>query len=93
MGHRYDGDDWYKPHSDFHPIDPFTVVKLNIVAFLSNEGEDYQGGEFKFFDGTHIESRKGRVLIFPSFYGHEVKPITSGNRYSLVTWAIGDTFV
>ena len=93
MGHRYDGDDWYTPHSDFHPIDPFTVVKLTIIIFLSNEGEDYQGGEFKFFDGTHIEGKEGRILILPSFYGHEVKPITNGHRYSLVTWAVGDTFV
>ena len=93
QGHKYGLEDWYTPHADFHPIEHFSIVKLTLVVFLNTEGVDYQGGKFKFFDGTHIEGKQGRILIFPSFYGHEVRPITSGNRYSLVTWAVGDTFV
>ena len=32
--------------------------------------------------------KKGDILIFPSvfLFPHEVKPITSGTRYSFVTW-------
>jgi len=93
MGHRYDNTQWYTPHADFHPIHPHTTIKLTLLIFLNNEGKDYQGGEFKFFDNTHIKAIEGRALIFPSFAGHEVKPVISGNRYSFITWAVGDTFV
>ena len=34
-------------------------------------------------------SEKGTVLIFPSFYKHQVQPVTSGTRHSLVTWVEG----
>ncbi len=88
-GHKYEVGDWYTPHSDFHPSGNFSIVKLTSVLFLNDE---YEGGDFKFFDNTIVDPEPGRLIIFPSFAGHEVKPITKGVRYTSVCWAVGNTF-
>ena len=66
--------------------------KLSLTLQLSDP-KDYEGGEFEFekgIDELPIEVKeKGTVLIFPSFYQHQVKPVTSGTRHSLVTWVEG----
>jgi len=51
-----------------------------------NLNEDYEGGEFKFFNGNYtIPLKKGDALIFPAdyFWVHEVSKVTKGTRYSL----------
>ena len=90
QAHRYNVGDWYNPHSDFHPIQQFSSVKLTCIVFLNT---DYEGGEFSIFDGTKIEPEAGKLIIHPSFAGHGVSSITKGNRYSCVCWGVGDTFV
>ena len=35
---------------------------------------------------------KGSIIVFPSFVWHRVKPVTSGTRYSLVAWHLGNPF-
>ena len=88
--HRYDVGDWYNPHSDFYPIDQFSSLKLTCIVSLN---DDYEGGEFKLFDGKTIEQKPGRLIIHPAFAGHQITEITKGERYSCVAWAVGDTFV
>jgi len=69
--------------------------KLSMTIQLSDSNE-YEGGDFEFdndilpnsFD-KNIIREKGRVLIFPSFLPHKVKPVTKGIRKSLVTWIEG----
>jgi PKHD-type hydroxylase len=39
-----------------------------------------------------VLKKVGSVVIFPSFIFHKVMPITSGVRYSLVNWIVGDNF-
>lgn len=50
---------------------------------------DYTGGRFAFFN-REIEFTlgKGDVVIFPSnfLYPHEILPVTSGVRYSMLSW-------
>ena len=56
-----------------------TIIALN---------DEYEGGELKFFDGQYsIRLRKGSAVVFPSSftYPHQIAPITSGVRYSVVT--------
>lgn len=51
-----------------------------------NLNENYEGGEFTFFSGKHIETFKtGDAMIFPAepIWIHGTKPILSGNRYSI----------
>ena len=68
--------------------------KLSVTVQLS-EPKDYEGGEFLFSKdiGTpdqNIMKEQGRIVIFSSFVYHEVKPVTSGKRYSLVGWYEGN---
>ena len=66
------------PHSDHDP---------GIYGSISfNLNENYEGGEFKFFNGNHtIPLKKGDALIFPAdfFWVHEVTKVTKGERYSI----------
>ena len=75
-----------------------SMRKLTAIIQLSDE-KDFQGGDFEF--GITNESgddlvkgnkNKGCLLIFPSFLSHRVAPITNGFRYSIITWAEGNTF-
>lgn len=66
--------------------------KLSVVVQLSHP-DTYEGGEFEF---SEVESpnikqwkKQGSVLIFPSYLTHRVKEVTSGVRYSLVSWVRG----
>ena len=70
--HRYDVGDWYNPHSDFYPIDQFSSLKLTCIVSLN---DDYEGGEFKLFDGKSIEQKPGRLIIHPAFAGHQITEI------------------
>jgi hypothetical protein len=58
---------------------------LSVVALLNNE---FEGGEFVMFEDEVIPLNVGDVMIFPSLflYPHKVTPITSGIRYSAVSW-------
>lgn len=51
-----------------------------------NLNEDYEGGEFRFFDGQIKDSYKtGDAMIFPAehIWIHGTEPITKGIRYSI----------
>ncbi len=68
-----------------------SLRKLSVSIFLN---EDYQGGEFCFFDRGErpIKPLTGQALIFSSFCPHRVKPVTKGTRWSLVAWVSGPCF-
>ena len=57
------------------------------VTSFSNEG-----GYFEFFGKEKVNSKRGTVIVFPSYKLHRVKPVTEGTRYSLVTWFCGESF-
>ena len=54
--------------------------------------DEYEGGEFEFFAKDTILSKRGTIIVFPSYMQHRVKPVTKGTRYSLVTWFCGEPF-
>ena len=55
--------------------------------------DDYEGGEFNFFDCENlIKEKTGTIIVFPSYAVHKVNPITKGTRYSLVVWFVGEPF-
>jgi PKHD-type hydroxylase len=72
--------------------------KLSLVIQLSDP-KDYEGGRFEISkddcdecpDPEKITGR-GTVIIFPSFLRHRVTPVTTGIRYSLVSWMEGPYF-
>lgn len=59
---------------------------ISIVYYMN---DDYEGGEIVFprFNIKH-KPEKDEMLLFPSIYvyNHEVLPVISGVRYSVVSW-------
>jgi predicted 2-oxoglutarate/Fe(II)-dependent dioxygenase YbiX len=67
------------------------ISSMWIISLSITFNDDYEGGNFSFFDGEHvIKTKAGSVLMFPSnfMYPHAITPITRGTRYSMVTWFI-----
>jgi len=72
--------------------------KLSVTVCINEPGIEYEGGEFQINMGNEkkaatIETKKGRMIIFPSFMIHRVAPITKGRRKSIVAWVTGPKFI
>jgi len=65
--------------------------KLSMSCLLS---DNFEGGELVMHLGKDeiVHMKKGDAVFFPSYYLHKVSPVTSGIRYSLVTWFVGPIF-
>jgi len=80
---RYANGGEYKRHMDDGPKTPRRVSGL---MYLNG---DYEGGELEF---PHLnftyKPYGGDLLLFPSGvpYMHAAKPVTSGTKYSVVSW-------
>lgn len=82
---RYTEGQFYTQHTDSFKAQQRTVS----CSFLLND--DYEGGEFAFFDREiMIKGGKGSIVMFPSnfMFPHEILPVTSGTRYSIITWYV-----
>ena len=82
---KYEIGDFYKQHTD-----SFTSMPRELSCSIALN-DDYEGGEFGFFDRKKtIKMPKGSALVFPSnfMYPHEILPVKSGTRYSIITWLI-----
>lgn len=82
---KYETGEFYIQHTDSFKARPRAVS----CSFALND--DYEGGEFAFFDRElTYKLKKGSCIMFPSnfMYPHEVMPVTSGTRYSIVTWFV-----
>lgn len=74
------------------------IRKLSVTVSL-NDPSEYTGGNLRFDFGPHFEGKRyhtckeirprGSVIVFPSHIQHQVTPVTSGTRYSLVAWNLG----
>ena len=72
----------------------FVVRKLSISIQLTDPKE-YEGGELYLYEddkGVLMDKKQGTLIMFPSYVLHEVKPVTKGERNSLVTWVTGNQF-
>ncbi len=66
--------------------------KLGITVQLS-EADSYEGGELEFIDSAETAPRElGTIVIFPTYMMHRVRPVTRGERFSLVSWVHGPAF-
>jgi len=84
---KYEEGGFYRDH-----VDHFTEIPrtLSAIFFLNN---DYQGGNLCFNIGGEeliIETIPNRMIVWPSnfLFPHQVKPVTKGVRYSVVSWAL-----
>jgi Rps23 Pro-64 3,4-dihydroxylase Tpa1-like proline 4-hydroxylase len=85
---RYNTGDFYKEHTDAANIGNYPHRILS-CSFVLND--DYEGGEFAFFNRELVyKPKKGACIMFPSsfMFPHEVMPVTSGTRYSIITWFV-----
>ena len=78
-----------------------TTIKgriVSVVIFLNNRAgaHPYSGGELVFYGlasdpqwrdyGLPLEAETGLLVAFRSKTLHEVRPVTSGERYTIATW-------
>jgi PKHD-type hydroxylase len=98
----YDPNGRYDWHTDMSFGEKFgndaEPRKLSLTLLLNDDNYDFEGGEFQINNGKEdtpitVDMFKGRVVLFPSFMIHRVKPVTKGVRKSLVVWVLGPKFV
>lgn len=88
----YNTNNFYTRHVDFNIASSRSSLlalnrKISLVVMMSDPSE-YQGGDLVVGNVT-IPKSKGTICMFLPFVPHEVKPVTSGTRRSLVVWAMG----
>jgi predicted 2-oxoglutarate/Fe(II)-dependent dioxygenase YbiX len=91
---RYSVGGHFRGHADSEVMDRETGLWRRLidrdVSMLIYLNDGFQGGNITFtkFNFTH-HPKKGDLLIFPSDqrYAHRAEPVTSGVRYSVVSWA------
>ena len=86
----------YNLHQDDAPFPERVKRKFSVIVQLTDPSE-YTGGDLwipmidhKATDEQLTMRRgKGTVIIFPSWLEHQISPIESGERRSIVAWATG----
>jgi PKHD-type hydroxylase len=90
IGRYYHGG-FYGWHSD----DIATTNNPRKLSFtlLLNDPKEFEGGKFE-LKGLKEQPvlEQGSIIVFPSSLIHRVTPVTSGERYSAVTWMHGPNF-
>jgi PKHD-type hydroxylase len=90
---HYGSDDagMYGWHQDFNSG---ISRKLSVVVQLSDPSE-YEGGNLQIAEGKDpvtVTKERGLMVVFPSWQLHQVTPVTSGSRQTLVAWISGAPF-
>jgi predicted 2-oxoglutarate/Fe(II)-dependent dioxygenase YbiX len=84
---KYENGGYFGKHTDTKYINSENWDrKLTMVIQLSDEQSYKQGGLSVL--GFSSTKKRGSVIVFPSFFPHEVKK-TEGIRWSLIGWAWG----
>lgn len=90
---HYDGTDagMYGWHQDFNAD---VSRKLSVVIQLTDPAE-YEGGNLQIAEGKDpltVTKERGLMVVFPSWQLHQVTPVTSGSRQTIVAWISGAPF-
>ena len=68
------------------------VRKISMTLLLSDPST-FEGGELEFMSkGKTAKLKQGQAIFFSSWLQHRVKPVTKGERKSLVMWFGGPSF-
>ena len=68
------------------------VRKISMTLLLSDPST-FEGGELEIMSkDKKAKLKQGQALFFSSWLQHRVKPVTKGERYSLVMWFGGPPF-
>jgi len=95
---RYQTGDFFVRHQDGNPrqddFNHLKVRRISIVVFLNGFSTEpqagcYSGGILNFYDQTKefgLEGETGLLVAFTSDTFHEVIPVTSGERFTIICW-------
>ena len=95
---RYKEGDFFVRHQDGNThqldFDHLRVRRISIVVFLNDfsdepEANCYSGGLLHFYDqqGTYgLPGETGLLVAFSADTLHEVVPVTSGERFTIISW-------
>ena len=89
--------DSMQSHYDWH-IDmgrAFAASRKLAFTIQLSSSDDYVGGDLNFHN-VEIEPtslrKKGTLAIFPTYWLHQVSPVTKGTRDAVVGWVHGPSF-
>lgn len=84
---RYGPADHYVPHLDTGP--GFEDRYFSVVCYLN---DDFTGGQTS-FPGLNYSAtpESGKAIVFPSNYLHCSEPVTTGEKFVVVSWINGPT--
>jgi SM-20-related protein len=95
---RYEKGDFFVRHQDGNTrqldFDHLRIRRISIVVFLndfSSEPQDgcFSGGTLNFYDQNEtfgLEGETGLLVAFTAETFHEVLPVTSGQRFTIISW-------
>ena len=95
---RYKQGDFFVRHQDGNTrqldFDHLRIRRISIVAFLNGFSVEpqagcYSGGLLKFDDKERafaLEGETGLLVAFTADTFHEVLPVTSGERFTIISW-------
>ena len=83
--------DWHMDNDVVGQNQP-PVRKISMTLLLSDP-TTFEGGELEFMHkGKIAKLKQGQAIFFASWLQHRVKPVTKGERKSLVMWFGGPSF-
>jgi len=83
--------DWHMDNDVQGKNEP-PVRKISMTLLLSDPAT-FEGGELEFMqNGKKAKLKQGQAIFFASWLQHRVKPVTKGERKSLVMWFGGPSF-
>lgn len=92
---KYSDGGHYVWHTDTDDISPDGFERKLSCSIQLTEELNYEGGNlfFKTPSDEYVAPRtQGTIIVFPSALLHQVTPVTSGTRYSAVSWMRGPAF-
>ena len=95
---RYKEGDFFVRHQDGNThqldFDHLRIRRISIVVFLNDfsaepEASCYSGGLLQFYDQQEtygLPGETGLLVAFTADTMHEVSPVTSGDRFTIISW-------
>jgi PKHD-type hydroxylase len=86
--------DWHKDYGRDRS-DPLQEPRKVTLSLQLSADTDYEGCDLQVRAGNQIDTAprtRGSLIAFPANVLHQVTPIRSGVRRSLVVWAVGPEF-
>jgi SM-20-related protein len=86
---RYQAGDYFVAHQDGNTGLIFDDSRFRLITAIIFVNDDFGAGELVLHNGnvrSAVPASAGTLVAFPAETTHEVVPITSGERYTIVTW-------